>query len=289
MPLGLFLIKWDPLEGPGVFGKSAVQGCDLSQDQVNQIFMSHASGKKPAARMVMQVDNLSVLSRFMERKEDNTVKRCLLVLVLNVGEKAENFDKALVELEPKIWEYVEKSQLKVNVLVSGAFNEMKKEVTSALDAESIRKRVIKRAQDLLEENKINDAQRFLSASKRVPDQLIAAQKEGFNLRLEKKYEKSSRAYEEARRFAKMLAEPELADQFDKDAKRSLEIPILEKNREKAILAAREFLKREEFMEAAKKFTEAGELSERLDDIIGMELNKKKGEILSQYSELENIK
>lgn len=288
MPLGLFLIKWDPLQGPGIFAKSSVKDYELNQDQVNQVFMSHASGKKPVERMVMQVDELSILSRFLERKENNTVQRCLLILILNKGEKPDDFDSILKDLEPKIWENISKSQLKVNILINDAFKNMKEELTATLDAEVIKKRVIKRAQNLLDENKINEAQALLARSKNLPQQLVKAAKDGFNLRLEKKYEKSVKSYEDAQKYAKMLQEPELADEFEANARRSEEIPVLEKKREKTLNSAREHMKREEFLEAAKEFKVAGELSDKLGDIVGKEINLKKHDILNQYSELDGL-
>ncbi|MFX0098186.1 MAG: hypothetical protein ACFFCS_01300 [Candidatus Hodarchaeota archaeon] len=288
MPKGMYCIIWDPVTGPNVHAKYSVQGDDLPDDTVNKIFISHAAGSKPVEKMALQIDDVSIASKFMERKEEDRMARVLLVLTLNTGEKAENFFEQLDALEGMVWDNYDKSQLKMNVLIKDAFKKMAVEVTSKLDAETIRKRVIKRAQELLDENKINEAQSLLSRSKGMPDALVRAAKDGFQLRGEKKYEKSVRAYEEAKRIAISLQEPELADTFDNDAKRSADIPVFEKARERAIEAGRDLLRREEFIQSAEKFKEASELSDKLDDIIGKEINFKKYEILSQYGELDEL-
>lgn len=288
MPIGLYCIIWDPVSGPNVYAKYTVGDPKLNEDIVNKIFISHAAGKSPVKRLSLQVDDVSIASKFMERKEKDKLARVLLALTLNKGEKAENFFEQLDALEEPVWDNYDKSQLKMNVLVKDAFKKMVVEVTSKLDAEVIRKRVIKRAQELLDVSKINEAQQLLSRSKTMPDKMVDAAKEGFQLRGEKKYEKSVKAYEDAKRLAVALREPELADTFDTDAKRSADIPVFEKSRDRAVEAARDLLKREEFIKSAEKFKEAAELSEKLDDIIGKEINFKKYEILSQFGELDEF-
>ncbi|MHA1791332.1 MAG: hypothetical protein ACTSVI_01725 [Promethearchaeota archaeon] len=288
MPLGLFLIKWDPIEGARVHAKGAVSGINLSQEQVQQIFMSHASGGKPGSKMALQIDDLSILSKFIEKKVKDKLYRLQLIIILKKDENAANFNDVLDSLEKEILSNIEKPQLKLNIIIQERFKGLKERVVKQLDADVIRKRVIKKAQKLLDENKISQAQALLSYSKTVPEQLVQSAQDGAKLRSEKKYERSVRSFEDAKKFAKMLDEPELADEFAANAKRSAEIPILEKNREKAIDAARDFLRREEFLKSAEKFKEAADLSERLGDIIGKEINNKKWEILSKYSEIESI-
>ncbi len=288
MPLGIFLSIWDPIKGPAVYAKAAVSGTDLSNDQVNAILMSHASGQKPVEKIAIQIDKLSIASRFFEKKSGNTVQRVLLTLVLNKGERAESFFSQLDALENDIWESLPK-QLKANMVMRDAFTKLTAQVISDIDAEVIRKRVIKRAQDMLDGSQIDMAQRLLSYSKSIPDQLQANATTGLKLRNEKRYDESSKAYDEAKRCATMLDEKELAEEFERQSKRSSEIPILEKGRDKAVKLAREALKKEEFIDASAKFQEAADLSDKLDDIVGKDINQKKADILKQYAEIDGLK
>jgi hypothetical protein len=287
MPMMLALLKWDPVAGISIYAKYGMADQDLTQDQANSIFMSHASGKKPAPKLAIQLDDLSIASKFMERKNNKTVDRLILVMVLNAGEKAETFYAELDALEPVIWENIEKSPLKMNVFIQEAFAKLTSQVVAEIDADSIRKRAIKRAQDMLDSNQIDKAQRLLSNSKNMPDQLVAASEEGMRLRNEKKYDDSAKAFNEAKEYAESLQEPELADEFGKKAARSAEIPILEKSRDKILKMARDYMKKEEFLNAASKFKEAAELSEKLGDIIGKEINGKKSALLFQYAEIDD--
>nr|MDO8119187.1 hypothetical protein [Candidatus Sigynarchaeota archaeon] len=288
MPLGIFLSKWDPIKGLAMYAKAAVSGVDLTNDQLDKIFMSHASGTKTVEKLALQLDNLSIASRFFEKKTGNTLQRLLLTLVLNKGERAEAFYPQLDALENEIWESLPK-QLKANMVLRDAFSKLTAQVISDIDAETIRKRVIKRAQDMLDGSQIDTAQRLLSYSKSIPDQLQANATTGLKLRNEKRYDESSKAYEEAKRCASILDEKELAEEFDRQSKRSAEIPILEKAREKAIKIAREVLKKEEFVDASSKFQEAADISDKLDDIVGKEINQKKADILKQYAEIDGLK
>lgn len=282
----LALLKWDPVAGISIYAQYGMAGQDLTQDQANSIFMSHASGKKPAPKLAIQLDDLSIASKFMERKNNKTVDRLILVLVLNTGEKAENFYADLDALESNVWENIDKPQIKMNVIIQEAFVNLTSQVVSELDVEAIRKRAIKRAQDLLDSNQIDKAQRLLSNSKSLPDALVAAADEGLRLRNEKKYDESARAYNEAKDYAESLQEPELADEFSKQAARSEEIPILEKSRDKVLKMARDYMKKEEFLNAASKYKEASELSEKLGDIVGKEISGKKSALLFQYAEID---
>ncbi|MBN2152908.1 MAG: hypothetical protein JW839_15760 [Candidatus Lokiarchaeota archaeon] len=289
MPLVLALLRFDPVQGMIVYANYKMAGQpDLTQDQVNSIFMSHASGKTPVGKLAIQLEGLSIASKFMERKTDKTSERLVLALVLNKGEKAETFFPELDALEDPVWEYLPKPQIKMNVLIQEAFTRLAQQVVGKLDAEIIRKRVIKRAQDLLDSNQIDYAQRLLAASRSVPDQLVTAANEAFRLRTEKRYDESTKAYNDAKNCALALQEPELADDFGKNAARSAEIPILEKSREKVVKAARDHMKKEEFLAAASKYKEAAELSDKLGDVIGKEINGKKSTILFQYNELESL-
>nr|MDO8114436.1 hypothetical protein [Candidatus Sigynarchaeota archaeon] len=288
MPLLLALLKWDPVAGMAVYAKYGMAGQDLTQDQVNSILMSHASGKKAVEKLAIQLEGLSLASKFMEKKKEKTVDRLILALVLNKGEKAESFYPDLDALEAAMWDNLPKSQIKMNMLIQEAFVKLTTQVVSKLDAETIRKRVIKRAQDMLDNNQIDKAQQLLSFSRSMPDQLVAAANEGLRLRNEKRYEDSSKSYNDAKDYANRLQEPELADDFAKNAARSGEIPVLEKSRDKALKAAREHMKKEEFINAASKFKEAAELSDKLGDVIGKEINGKKSQILFQYSEIDGL-
>jgi hypothetical protein len=289
MPLLLALLRFDPVQGMMTYAQYGMASAPkLTQDQVNTIFMSHASGKTPVTKLAVQLEGLSIASRFMEKKTDKTSERLVLALVLNKGEKAETFYPELEALEVQVWEYLPKPQLKMNVLVQEAFTKLAQKVVGKLDAEVIRKRVIKRAQDLLDSNQIDQAQRLLGASRSVPDQLVNSANEGLRLRNEKRYDESVRAYGDARNCALTLEEPELADDFGRNSARSGEIPILEKSREKLLKAAREHMKKEEFLAAASKYKEASEISDKLGDVIGKEINGKKSAILFQYNELESL-
>lgn len=284
----LALLKWDPVAGISIYAKYGMADSDLTQDQANSIFMSHASGKKPAPKLALQLEDMSIASKFMERKNNKTVDRLILVLVLNSGEKAENFYDDLDALESTVWENIGKPQIKMNMIIQEAFVKLTSQVISEIDAESIRKRAIKRAQDLLDSNQIDKAQRLLSNSKTQPDELVAAADEGLRLRNEKKYDESARSYNDAKDYAESLQEPELADEFGKQAARSTEIPVLEKSREKMLKLARDYMKKEEFLNAASKFKEASELSEKLGDIVGKEINGKKSALLFQYAEIDGM-
>ncbi|HME51093.1 MAG TPA: hypothetical protein VKM55_02640 [Candidatus Lokiarchaeia archaeon] len=288
MPMMLALLKWDPVAGISIYAKYGMADSDLTQDQANSIFMSHASGKKPAPKLALQLEDMSIASKFMERKNNKTVDRLILVLVLNSGEKAENFYDDLDALESTVWENIGKPQIKMNMIIQEAFVKLTSQVISEIDAESIRKRAIKRAQDLLDSNQIDKAQRLLSNSKTQPDELVAAADEGLRLRNEKKYDESARSYNDAKDYAESLQEPELADEFGKQAARSTEIPVLEKSREKMLKLARDYMKKEEFLNAASKFKEASELSEKLGDIVGKEINGKKSALLFQYAEIDGM-
>jgi hypothetical protein len=288
MPLLLALLRFDQVQGMMIFASYGMSGQNLTQDQVNSIFMSHASGKKPVEKLAIQLEGLSIASKFMEKKTDKTSERLVLAIVLNKGEKAETFFPELDALEPSVWEYLPKAQLKMNMLVQESFTKLAQQVVGKLDAELIRKRVIKRAQDLLDSNQIDFAQRLLGASRSVPDQLVNSATEGLRLRNEKRYDESAKAYGDAKNCAMTLQEPELADDFGRNAARSAEIPILEKGREKLLKAAREHMKKEEFLAAASKFKEASEMSDKLGDVIGKEINGKKSAILFQYNELESL-
>ena len=288
MPLGLFLINFDPISGMEVFAKAAIQNTNLTQEQVSSIFMSHASGQKPVEEMAIQLEGLSVASKYMERKKGNTLERLVICLVLSKGEKAEEFYGFLDSLQENIWNNIEKPQLKMTIYLQEQFKELTTEKTAELDAEVIKKRVIKRAQEMLDNNQIDRAQQLLSMSKSVPQQLVSSASDGFKFRSEKKYEKSTKSYEEAMKFAKMLIEPELAEKFKNAAKRSEEIPIMEKAREKAMDSARDHMRKEQFLKAANRYKEAAELSEKLDDIVGKEINQKKYEILSQFAEIDSL-
>ncbi len=288
MPLLLALLRFDPVQGMIIFASYGMSGQNLTQDQVNSIFMSHASGKKPVERLAIQLEGLSIASKFMERKTDKTSERLVLALVLNKGEKAETFYPELDALEPAVWENLPKAQLKMNVLIQESFIRLAQKVVGKLDAEVIRKRVIKRAQDLLDSNQIDLAQRLLGSSRSVPDQLVTSANEGLRLRNEKRYDESVKAYSDAKNCAMTLQEPELSDEFGRNAARSAEIPILEKGREKLLKAAREHMKKEEFLAAASKYKEAAEISDKLGDVIGKEINGKKSTILFQYNELESL-
>jgi len=288
MPVLLALLKWDPVAGISIYAKYGMADSDLTQDQANSIFMSHAAGKKPVPKLAIQVDDLSIASKFMERKNNKTMDRMILVLVLNAGEKAESFYDDLDALESTVWENIGKPQIKMNMIIQEAFIKLTSQVVSEVDADAIRKRAIKRAQDMLDSNQIDKAQRLLSFSKAMPDQLVAAADEGLRLRNEKKYDESSDSYNEAKGYAESLQEPELADEFGKQAARSTEIPILEKSRDKALKQAHEYMKKEEFLNAASKYKEVSELSEKLGDIIGKEINGKKSALLFQFSEIDGM-
>nr|MDO8085583.1 hypothetical protein [Candidatus Sigynarchaeum springense] len=289
MPMLLSLLRFDPVQGMMTYAEYGMASIPhLTQDQVNSIFMSHASGKKPVEKLAIQLEGLSIASKFMEKKTDKTSERLVLALVLNKGEKAETFFPELDALEASVWECLPKPQLKMNVLIQESFIKLAQQVVGKLDPEIIRKRVIKRAQDLLDSNQIDQAQRLLGASRSLPDQLVNAANEALRLRNEKRYDESTRLYNDAKNCALTLQEPELADEFGRNAARSAEIPVLEKSREKLLKAAREHMKKEEFLAAASKYKEAAELSDKLGDVIGKEINGKKSSILFQYNELESL-
>jgi neutral trehalase len=215
------------------------------------------------------------------------MERYVIALLIDKNEKADQFQDSLDTMTENIWDTLSKPQLKVNIYLNEQFAELNAPPPLTLDAESIRQRVKTRAKDILDDSdQIDQAQQLLSFSKTVPEQLVQAANDGAQFRGDKKYDKSVKAYEDAKRFARMLQEVDLAEEFDRQSKRSAEIPILERNRDKAVTDAREALRREEYVTASNKFREASGLSEKLGDVVGKEINGKKADILGQYAEID---
>jgi hypothetical protein len=287
MPIGLLIIAFDPLKGPNAYATAgSVEAVD-SVDTYNSIFMGHAGSTKPVEKLVMELDDVTVVSKFIQRKKGNTMERYVLAILLDKSEKTDQFQDALDTMAENIWDTLSKPQLKVNIYLREQFSELTAPPPLTLDVETIRQRVKSRAKDILDDSdQIDQAQQLLSFSKTVPDQLVQAANDGAQFRGDKKYDKSVKSYDDAKRFAKMLQETELADEFDRQSKRSAEIPILERNRDKAMAEAREALRREEYGIASNKFREAAELSDKLGDVVGKEINGKKSEILGQYAEID---
>lgn len=287
MPVGLFLIVFDAVKGMKIHAKHAVQGTTLSDDQVNRIFMSHASGKD-GEKMSLKVENMHITTMYMQREVNKVVERAVVAVVLNKGENPESFHDVLDDLRKDIWVNMDKPPLKMTILLQEAYTKMAQHAVTKIDPEVIRKRVIARAQDMLGSNQIDQAQQLLGLSKSIPQQLVQAHNDGHQFRAEKRYDKSQKSFEDAKRFAQMLVEPELADDFDRNAKRSAEIPTLERAKEKALDTAKDLLRREEFLGSSNKFREVADICDKLGDVVGKEINGKKAEILGKYAEIDSL-
>ncbi|MHA1716633.1 MAG: hypothetical protein ACTSXP_13400, partial [Promethearchaeota archaeon] len=211
MPFGLVLIRKTTEKGLTVVGRHVLRDFELNEKEMGEIFSKGFSGKKLLTSVGMKVNGTPVAVKFMQKKEKKKLIQLALVLLLDdkAGDKAEDFFKPMDDLEIHIWRNLDKQSLKMNLILQKAFKRILSETVERLDPKEIQQRVIKRAQDLLDEAKINKAQELLSYSKSKPDKMVNAARDGTRFRDEGKYEKSASAFELAAQIARLLCEDEL--------------------------------------------------------------------------------
>ncbi|MHA1371010.1 MAG: hypothetical protein ACTSRA_15010, partial [Promethearchaeota archaeon] len=156
----------------------------MNEKEMGEIFSKGFSGKKLLTSVGMKVNGTPVAVKFMQKKEKKKLIQLALVLLLDdkAGDKAEDFFKPMDDLEIHIWRNLDKQSLKMNLILQKAFKRILSETVERLDPKEIQQRVIKRAQDLLDEAKINKAQELLSYSKSKPDKMVNAARDGTRFR-----------------------------------------------------------------------------------------------------------
>jgi len=261
MPRGMVIIDWDKMTGP-VIKLKYPETLEISSDLPMQAFMMHTAKEPPEGEISIQVEDANVSSYYFQFKQKNTVRRIILLLLLNVTEAASDFFYILRKLEPQIKDSIDNPKL-IELIKDIYETEIISDSGLTFSASQIRDQISERAKTLLDMKKFEEAQSLLKKADEVPFKLAESLKQAENALKTKDHSKAAEYYQRAAELFKEIKEEEFFAKFSNKSQMFRKIPKMQDEvmalEEKAIKA----LKKNLINETAMHFERAAQVATEL--------------------------
>ena len=226
--------------------------------------------------------------QFYSIKKDVRVKRDTIQLILGVILGKD--DEAAIHREPlkmfmeQMMDLYEQEEEAIQPVLKEAFSKYFDQPELILDRQDVKARLSARIKDMNKEGNFDEATLLLNkiVKKKVPSKLYKAHENAEAALKRKDFEKATREFENAKKYAAELEEHELVKMYSSKMAYIKRIPALLKKRESLLNQAMDGLRTDHFGKAQKFFKEAAEVSEELMDAQKSEEYALKARALAEY-------
>lgn len=264
MPRGIVIVDWDKMSGPMIKLKYP-ETLEVNPDLPMQAFMMHTAKEPPQGEVSLQIENAQVSSYYFQFKQKNTLRRIILMLLLNLAEPPSDFFYILKKMEERIKLNIDNPNLieLIKEVFEDEFDTTKADKDIPFSASAIRDSISERAKQLLDRKKFDEAQELLKKADQIPFKLAEILKQGDNLFQAKEFMKAADQYEKAADLFNEIRDSDLYAKFMRNAETLRKIPKMQEEvdnyEEKAIKAIKKFL----INEAATHFEKACQVAQEL--------------------------
>ncbi|HMF33562.1 MAG TPA: hypothetical protein VKK79_19215 [Candidatus Lokiarchaeia archaeon] len=283
MPLGCFLVTFDPTAGPACtsrFFEAGPDSYEVNDDLLLRLQMQHASKVQSS---INQTDSI-LLSRSYEDRQLHFI----VCLVLTPLDKPEAFTTGLKDSIQNVVAQLNSGGENMDAFLEELYFAKYRTPQVTLDSKKLEENIKTKAKKLLASGETKEAEDLLEkvTKQKIPKKLYNKATEAERDVKKGDYEAAGRDYEEAVALAKELGEVTLADYLLDKAKNAQKLPQIIKTRDQTATDARKALREEKFELAAQLFRRAADLSGELLDTRKAEEFTLKAKALQEFASVE---
>ncbi|TFG05487.1 MAG: hypothetical protein EU536_01925 [Promethearchaeota archaeon] len=159
-------------------------------------------------------------------------------------------------------------------------------ISTAINAEELSSKLIKRSKQMLDDGQIQEAQSLISKARTIPQKIVETLKLADESFQKEEYSIAATYYESISKLLFEIDETALMQQYHEKAEKIKKIPILFRERKDFVENANKNLKKVDFSTAIEWFTAAAKHSEQLEDKVKFNEYNKKAKALEAFLEAE---
>ncbi|MHA1797772.1 MAG: hypothetical protein ACTSVY_04915 [Candidatus Helarchaeota archaeon] len=261
MPKGIVIIDWDKMQGP-IIKLKYPESLEFNANLPMQVFMMHTSKDPPQIEVSIQVEDSNISSYFFQFKQKNTLRRIILMLLLQIEEPASDFFYILKNLESRIKDNIDNPKL-IELIRDIYEEEILADKNLPYSASAIREKISERVKVLLDNKKFDEAQELLKQAEEIPFKLAEALKKANKILEQKQHLKAAELFQTAANLSKMIKESDLYTMCDNKAKELRKIPQLQNEIMELEEKAKKSLKKLLFNETIMHLEKASQIADEL--------------------------
>jgi hypothetical protein len=277
MAKGIFLYKYTEKSQPEMMEKYYIDEIESKIDISNSLLTKIAEKHKI-------YDNLSAgLKRSLSyRTEDRKYfsiyiaktqndDNILLNFILDITESTEPFSISTGEMKRSIKDSIEKGEIQLQEVLKNILSSRNQLVEDIGDPQRIKERLVIKANKMIDEEKIDEAQKLLKRADEIPPKIADLVKKGNEAFSNDDLKAAQKLYDEAANLATKINQSSMNELLKRKARRAEEIPKFNKNWSQLYDKLSKLLKKIEkrettfYLEPINQVNRAIEISDMLED------------------------
>ncbi|MBD3230024.1 MAG: hypothetical protein GF329_17710 [Candidatus Lokiarchaeota archaeon] len=261
MPYSLVIVDWDKIKGPNVIYRYPPAEPHYNDDIPMQIFMMHTAKEPPEEQITLNLSGIDVLSQFIQFKQEGSMRRIILLLLLKPEEKAIDFKRKLIKFKEKVIGKLDSEDLQK--FVANYYKENFAAGIKTFSVEGMKKKLIDQAQNLLEKGQTQKARNLIEKSERIPRTIFNLIKKAEKAYENEEYIDASKFYEDIVALLTEVQEDEMAANYAQKAMQVKKIPKLLEEQKDLSKKLHKHTKKIEFEQIIELLTDLAKVSSEL--------------------------
>ncbi len=291
MASGVLIFKIAGSNRPDIIIKYQADEFDTNlARKISNKHIIYGDESKPKDMLSYRTADHKYFSIFLTKTETN--ENMYLVFELDPNESVEPFSIMLSEMRQFIRLSLNKNDSVLNDAIKHILEERNELIQDVSDVERLQKRIVSKANELLDEKNFEKTQEMIKRANEIPPKIANLCKKGDEAFYQQKnYRQAQRNYKEASNLAKKINQPPITKLLEHKAKRAEAIPQFVKNwsltYDQIVKPLRKIEKRDYgyYLKPIKLIDRAIEISDYLEDDKTIEDLQKLADFLEHANDL----